>query len=68
MTTRASLYEINHIALQVLIKEIGAVNTLRFIRQFSSGYGNYTMDRQELFKDATLSDLVADIKALRKPK
>ena len=68
MTTRASLYEINHIALQVLIKEIGAVNTLRFIRQFSSGYGNYTMDRQELFKDATLSDLVADIKALRKSK
>lgn len=58
-------YEINHLAIQVLTKEIGIVNTLRFIRQFTNGYGDYTKDRQRLYKDVALKDIVSEIKAAR---
>lgn len=65
MKTTPSLHEINHQALQLLMKEMGPVNTLRFIRQFSTGNGNYTVDRETTYQDATLESLVAEIKANR---
>ena len=59
------LTEITEDALQVLYKELGVVDTLRFINQFTAGYGNYTEDREQLFADVTLDDLIAQIKQTR---
>ena len=59
------LAEITQEAIQVLFREIGVVNTVRFINQFTTGYGNYTEERRELFKDRTLEDLVSQIKQRR---
>lgn len=56
------LNEITAEAIQVLCKEIGLVNTIRFINQFIMGYGDYTEERDRLFGDLTLSDVVAEIK------
>lgn len=59
------LNEITTEAIHVLCKEIGLVNTLRFINQFTTGYGNYTEEREQLFGDLTVSDIVSEIKKER---
>jgi hypothetical protein len=56
------LAEITQDALRVLCREIGVVNTVRFVGQFSTGYGNYTEEREQLFADMTLDDIVSQIK------
>jgi hypothetical protein len=59
------LAEITKEALKVLYKEIGIVNTVRFVGQFTTGYGNYTQEREQLFEDMTLDDIVSEIKRKR---
>jgi hypothetical protein len=59
------LAEITQDALSVLCKEIGIVNTVRFISQFTVGYGNYTEERARLFADMTLDDIIDEIKRAR---
>lgn len=59
------LAEITAVALKVLYREIGIVNTLRFVNQFTTGYGNYTQEREELFAGMTLDDIVSEIKRKR---
>lgn len=62
------LAEITKEALQVLYKEIGVVNTIRFVNQFTTGYGDYTEERKLLFADMTLDNLLAEMsKAKQKP-
>jgi len=46
-------------------KKIGIVDTLRFISQFTMGYGDYTQEREELFAALTLDDIVTEIKRRR---
>jgi hypothetical protein len=65
MTTQQSLYEINHRAISVLCREIGIANTLRFIRQFSTGYGDYTKERDTLQAGKNLEEIMKAIKAKR---
>ena len=62
------LAEITKEALQVLYKEIGVVNAIRFVNQFTTGYGDYTEERKILFADMTLDDLLAEMsKTKQKP-
>ena len=56
------LAEITQDALSVLCKEIGIVNTVRFVSQFTVGYGNYTEERERLFAGMTLDDIITEIK------
>lgn len=53
-----SLSQITQQAIEVLFKEIGIANTVRFLNQFSTGYGDYTEEREDLFKDLTLDDIL----------
>ena len=59
------LAEITQDAMRVLYRELGVVNTVRFINQYTTGYGNYTEERRELFADETLDDLLDEIKQQR---
>ena len=59
------LAEITQNAIQVLCRELGLVDTMRFVGQFTVGYGNYTAERDALFADMTLDDMVAAIKRKR---
>ncbi|MCI0553979.1 MAG: hypothetical protein L0287_23775 [Anaerolineae bacterium] len=62
------LAEITKEALRVLYKEIGIVNTIRFVNQFMVGYGDYVEERKILFADMTLDDLFVEMaKAKQKP-
>lgn len=62
------LAEITQEALSILYKEIGVVNTVRFLNQFTTGYGDYTQERDGLFADLTLDDMVSEIKRNRSEK
>ena len=59
------LNQITHEAIQVLYQEIGVVNTVRFLNQFTLGYGDYTAERDALFADLTLDDILTEIKLER---
>jgi hypothetical protein len=61
------LSEITEQAIELLTKELGLVATLRFLNQFTTGYGNYTEERESLFKDLTLEDALAAMKGVRNP-
>ncbi len=56
------LAEITQDAIHVLCQEIGIVNTLRFVNQFTVGYGNYTEERKTLFAEVTMDEIVTEIK------
>lgn len=62
------LAEVTQEALKVLYKEIGVANTVRFLNQFTTGYGNYTEERDQLFEDMTFDEMVSEIKKEQKPK
>jgi hypothetical protein len=56
------LAEITQDAFRILNKEIGIANTVRFITQFTKGYGDYTKERQQLFGEWSLDEVIAEIK------
>jgi len=67
-TSTLPLAEITKEALRVLYKEIGVVNTIRFVNQFTVGYGDYVEERKILFADMTLDDLLSEMaKVKQKP-
>jgi len=57
--------ELTQRATNVLIKEFGVVDTIRFLNQFRAGSGNYTIERQQLFQGMSVKDIVQEIKARR---
>jgi len=56
------LAEVTQTAIRVLCREIGPADTMRFVGQFTVGYGDYTAERDELFGDMSLSEMIAAIK------
>ena len=60
------LIEINQQAIRLLYKELGVVDAVRFLRQFTQGYGNYTLEREALFANKSLDDIVSEIEKRRK--
>jgi hypothetical protein len=59
------LAEVTQRAIEILCRELGAVDTMRFINQFTNGYGDYTSERDVLFEGETLDQIIADIKKKR---
>lgn len=59
------LNEVTRQALEVLTKEIGIADTLRFLNQFTSGYGNYTEEREKLFEGMELNQILEEMKKSR---
>ena len=62
------LKEITSRAQNALIRELGVVDTLRFLSQFRAGSGDYTTEREELFKAESVKSIVAEIKSRRNIK
>ena len=56
------LAEVTQTAIPVLCTEFGVVETRRFVGQFTLGYGNFMEERDALFADITLDDMIAEIK------
>lgn len=50
---RKPLPEITNRAIEVLSRELGSSDTIRFMNQFAKESGSYTLVRDVLFKDVT---------------
>jgi hypothetical protein len=61
------LAEINYQAIHLLYQELGVVNAVRFLKQFTVGFGDYTKEREVLFGSKTLDQIVNEIEQMRKP-
>jgi len=57
------LAEVTRKAIEVLSRELGVADTLRFVGQFTTGSGNYAADRDTLFAGKSLEQIIAEIKA-----
>ena len=56
---------VNENATKALVQEIGAVDTIRFINQFSTGHGNYTEERRAMVDSMTLEDILSGIEEMK---
>ena len=60
--TTVPLADLTQSAIRVLCREIGVVNTARFLNQFSLGQGDYTEERQQIVGQLTVNEVVAEVK------
>ena len=60
------LIEIHQQAIHLLYNELGVVDTVRFLKQFTQGYGNYTQEREVIFANKKLDEIVSEIEKRRK--
>lgn len=67
ITEVKSLAEINQQAIHLLYQELGVVNAVRFLKQFTVGFGDYTKDREVLFGGKTLDQIINEIEQSQKP-
>jgi len=61
------LTEINQQAIRLLYQELGVINAVRFLKQFTVGLGDYTKEREVLLGGKTLDQIVNEIEQRRKP-
>jgi len=57
-----SLNAIYEEGFRVLVNELGTTGTVTFLRQFDSGIGNYTEDREKMFEDVTIDQIAERIR------
>lgn len=50
--------ELRHRGFKALTEALGWVNAVRFLRLYDPGSGNYTEEREALFKDLTLDQVL----------
>ena len=62
ITEMLPLMEINQQAIRLLYKELGTANAVRFLKQFTVGFGDYTKERDTIFGQKTLDEIVGEIK------
>jgi hypothetical protein len=66
MSKTPSLAEITTTAIAILCRQMGPVNTARFLNQFTPGMGDYTAERDDLLGDARVDEIVEEIMRRRK--
>ena len=51
--------------LEALTKELGPLGMALFIRQYESGYGDYTAEREGLLKNLVIDDVEHELEAMK---
>ena len=59
------LVDVTHDAIRLLARELGVVETARFLGQFGAGRGDYTEERAALFEGVSVEDLIREARQLR---
>lgn len=60
--TAKPLAEVTQNAIRVLCRELGVADTLRFLNQFATGSGNYAQDREDLFGNVSLDEILNTVR------
>jgi len=68
MTTKLepTLNELNDLAMDALLKALGPVDMIRFLRQFEHGSGDYTKDRHQWLDDVPFDEFATDVLRIQK--
>lgn len=53
-----TLEQIRYEGFEALIEKLGATDAVRFMQQFSTGYGDYTKDRHIWLDNKSFEDLI----------
>jgi len=61
------LEEVTRRAIHILSRELGVADTMRFLKQFVTGAGDYTAEREKLFANLSLDEILAEVKKTRLP-
>ena len=59
MSTISNPAELRRQGLEILVRELGYVDAMRFILQYETGQGDYTKDRHDFLPDWTVEEAVA---------
>lgn len=54
-------HDLTQEAIEALFRELGVIATARFVNQLTTGWGNYTEERRDLFEDMSLDEIVKAI-------
>lgn len=65
MSTAMTLNEIRQKGLEALSRELGPVGMIRFMQQFETGSGDYSIERHEWLQDETVEGIYQRIKERR---
>lgn len=57
-----SAYQIRLEGWRALTERLGPAGAMRFMMQYDPGHGDYTQERQEIFADLDLEDLLASVR------
>ena len=60
-----SAYDIRLEGWKALTERLGPAGAMRFMMQYDPGHGDYTKERQELFGDLDIEDLIAAVQRQR---
>lgn len=52
-------------ATDALVRELGVVDTIRFLGQFRAGNGDYTTQREKLFEGLSVTEIAIQIRSQR---
>jgi hypothetical protein len=70
-TVERPVEEVTQEAIRILAREMGLADTMRFLRQFVSGTGNYVEERHALLGNPSVEEFFAEVErreALRAAK
>ncbi len=59
--TKQDLDRIRKKGIDILTKELGPVGMAYFIQQYDAGHGDYTKERQEIFKGISIDEVIDKI-------
>lgn len=57
-----SAYELRREGWMALTERLGVSGAIRFLMQYETGHGDYTVERKALFADLSLDEAIARIK------
>ena len=57
-----SAYQIRLEGWKALTERLGPSGAMRFMMQYDPGQGDYTMERQKIFADLEIEDLIAAVR------
>lgn len=60
-----SFPELRRRGFEVLVRELGAANALRFLHLYAPGQGDYTLDRDRWLSGLTIEQVEEEIRRLR---
>ncbi len=59
--TNMTLTQIREAGIKALARELGPVGMVRFLQQYETGQGNYTLERDEWLGEPEIDDLLEEM-------